>query len=287
MPDELKIAIIGWGFNAEKCLDAMLKEGVVPKVAFLPEKYHYQPMQNRCAEHAIKSVVFESIDLLKGKTENAGLDLLISASCPYRIPMAMTSSFRLGGINIHASYLPLYRGVHPVNWALINGENEIGVTIHRMDDNIDTGDIIKQEMIPVKIEDDINTMVAKLTDLGAELLVDVIRQYRDGSVKTKKQIRIAPCPTAPKRTPNQGKIDWKQDSAAIFNLCRSLYEPYPNAFCELDSHTVKVKKVFVDSVPGKVLAIVDSKRVVVSTDDGVIFCEVESIHDIRVGDVFH
>ncbi len=133
-----------------------------------------------------------------------------------------------GCLNIHASLLPKYRGAAPIQAALIHGDNQTGVTIIKMDTGLDTGDIISQDKIEIKKEDNLETLHDKLSGLGAQLLIKTIPNYISGKIKPQKQdeSKASVFPTISK---GQGRIAWKDSAEHIFNKIRA-FTPWPGAF---------------------------------------------------------
>jgi UDP-4-amino-4-deoxy-L-arabinose formyltransferase/UDP-glucuronic acid dehydrogenase (UDP-4-keto-hexauronic acid decarboxylating) len=135
----------------------------------------------------------------------------------------------LGCLNLHGSLLPKYRGRCPVNWALIHGEQETGVTLHYMTPKPDAGDIVGQVRVPIADEDDARTVHSKLAHATADVLDDVLPKLAKGSAP-----RIVQDPLQASyfggRRPEDGKIDWKASCADVRNLVRAVTAPYPGAF---------------------------------------------------------
>ena len=139
-----------------------------------------------------------------------------------------------GTFNLHASLLPQYRGAAPINWAIINGENETGVTTFFLDDKIDTGEVILQKQ--VKIEDDKNagSLHDKLMAEGADLIIETLDAIAAGPVETKPQQLSEPLKTAKKLTRENTRIAWTAPLPAVYNLIRGL-SPYPAAWTEIQN----------------------------------------------------
>lgn len=135
-----------------------------------------------------------------------------------------------GCINTHASLLPKYRGRAPLNWAIINGEKETGVTVHKIDKGIDTGDIIEQERINIKKDDYIEDVLVKVKNLYPYIVDRAISKIQDEFFKPIKQ-NIYDGFYLGKRTADDGKINWKDYTGEqIYNLIRAVSKPYPGAF---------------------------------------------------------
>lgn len=156
-------------------------------------------------------------------------DLIIVAGYPRLIPGHIIKHPSVGIINIHMSLLPAYRGRHPLNWAIINGEKHAGVTIHHLNEKFDEGNIICQERITIKPKDTIMEVHAKAVKKGRTLLKKTFgligsKQFRG----FRQELRQASY--FPPRTPKDSKINWRDPAVKILNLVRALAEPYPGAY---------------------------------------------------------
>ncbi len=136
---------------------------------------------------------------------------------------------RRGALNLHGSLLPKYRGRCPVNWVLIHGERETGVTLHYMEERPDRGDIVAQRAVPITDEDTALTVFGKLTDAAAGLMRDIYPQLRAGTAPRIPQNHAAATYFGGRR-PDDGQIDWTQPARTVFNLVRAVTHPYPGAF---------------------------------------------------------
>jgi methionyl-tRNA formyltransferase len=135
----------------------------------------------------------------------------------------------LGGINLHGSLLPKYRGRSPVNWVLINGETETGVTLHYMIDKADAGDIIAQRPVAVDLQDTVLTLFRKMTTAAAQLLRETYPLLKNGAAPRIPQDSSQATKFGGRR-PEDGKVVWEKSSVAIYNLIRAVTHPYPGAF---------------------------------------------------------
>lgn len=144
----------------------------------------------------------------------------------------------LGSFNLHASLLPKYRGAAPIHWAIINGEEETGVTTFKLSQGIDTGGIYLQEKIAISPEENLGTLYDKLATRGSELVVQTLTQLFDGTVTVTPQSDEFATP-APKITKELGLIDWNKPAAQINNLIRGL-SPTPCAYFAHNGKTYKI-----------------------------------------------
>jgi methionyl-tRNA formyltransferase len=142
----------------------------------------------------------------------------------------------MGTFNLHASLLPQYRGAAPLNWAIINGEKETGVTTFLLDHEIDTGRIIFQQRIPIGDEDTVGDLHDRMMVLGADLVLKTVDALADGKAVAVEQTALISSPDmvkhAPKIFKEDCKIDWTKDTESVRNLIRGL-SPYPAAWTEL------------------------------------------------------
>jgi methionyl-tRNA formyltransferase len=144
------------------------------------------------------------------------------------LPPAILDLPRFGCLNVHTSLLPKYRGAAPIQWVIANGETETGVTIMKMDEGLDTGDIVAQRRIPIHPEDDSVTLHDRLARLGAELLVQTIPDYAAGKIQPVPQPAEG-ASYAPKIKKEDGHIDWHRPAQIILNRLRA-FTPWPGAF---------------------------------------------------------
>jgi len=150
----------------------------------------------------------------------------------------------LGTINLHASLLPQYRGAAPINWAIINGEKETGVTTFKLKHDIDTGNILLQEKISITENETAGTLHDKMMEIGGELLLKTINKLAKGKLEEIVQphsLNLAPHTLhhAPKIFTETCEINWKKNVDEIYNLIRGL-SPYPAAFTYLNGKKLKI-----------------------------------------------
>lgn len=183
----------------------------------------------------------------------------------------------LGGVNLHGSLLPKYRGRSPVNWVLINGERETGVTLHYMVEKADAGDIIAQRRVPVDIEDTASTLFHKLTTVGVQLLRETIPLLKAGTApRILQDSRMAT--TFGGRRPEDGKIIWQSPPAAIYNLIRAVTHPYPGAFTFYSGRKLYIWAASLDGQDasgqgkpsGMIVEVEEHKGVLVATGEGCL-----------------
>ncbi|REG94636.1 methionyl-tRNA formyltransferase [Algoriphagus antarcticus] len=147
----------------------------------------------------------------------------------------------LGTFNLHASLLPNYRGAAPINWAIINGEKETGVTTFFLRHEIDTGSIIYQEKVEILNEDDLGTVYEKLMNTGSKLVLKTVEDIAQDKVQAFSQDESKAIHHAPKIFKETCEIDWSKSAESIHNLVRGL-SPYPAAWTTFDDKICKIYK---------------------------------------------
>lgn len=163
------------------------------------------------------------------------------------LPESVWNMPRMGTFNLHASLLPDYRGAAPINWAVINGEKETGVTTFFLKHEIDTGSIIFQKKIEILEEDDLGSVYEKLMNLGSELVLKTVEAIAKEEVMPSVQDESKALHHAPKIFKETCEIDWNKSAESIHNLVRGL-SPYPAAWTTLDGKTCKIFKTKISSV---------------------------------------
>lgn len=195
-------------------------------------------------------------------------------------------------INCHAGKLPFYRGRNILNWLLINDEKEFGITVHYVDEGIDTGDIILQRTYPVTDEDDYATLLNKAYVECADVLYDAIKQIQTGQIKPISQAEIDRvglyCGI---RGPGDEILDWNRTSREVFNFVRAICKPGPMATCFVENTPVFINKVrevpgahtYINT-PGQVIGKGEKGLYVKTRDTFVEVVEYTSERKLRIGD---
>lgn len=163
----------------------------------------------------------------------------------------------LGTINLHGSLLPQYRGAAPINWAVINGEKETGATTFKLQHDIDTGNILLQERIPIGDDETASELHDRMKMIGASLVVKTVKGLIEGDLQEVPQARLITevLRHAPKIYTDTCKIDWNKEADAVYNLIRGL-SGYPGAFTDFHGKLLKIfraqkEKMSAISTPGK------------------------------------
>jgi len=200
-------------------------------------------------------------------------DLIAVAAFGRILPPAILSLPSLGCINVHGSLLPKYRGAGPIQWAIINGETETGITTMQMDEGMDTGAMLLQEAIPITSDDTAGSLSERLAQLGGRLLVETIARLKAGTLVPRPQ-DASQATMAPLLKKEDGVIDWTLPAAVLANRVRGL-SPWPGAYTTIvggDRWTIWRALALpgpVTKPPGMVVA-VTTKAIHVATGAGVL-----------------
>ena len=184
----------------------------------------------------------------------------------------------MGCVNVHGSLLPKYRGAAPVQWAVINGETETGITTMLMDEGMDTGPMLLQEKLDISRDDTAGTLAPRLAELGGRLLVDTIAQLKAGTLMPKKQ-DDGQATLAPLLKKEDGLIDWTMSATLLANRVRGL-SPWPGAYTFFGEERWNIWKAvsnegMTTDKPGTIVA-VNKQAIVVATGSGLL-----DIHEIQ------
>jgi methionyl-tRNA formyltransferase len=247
---DLRIVFLGTPEFAVASLDALCNAGYnIVGVVTAPDKpagrgmkLQESAVKKYATEKNIKTLQPEKLKnaefLQELKSLNADLQVVVAFRM---LPEVVWNMPPLGTINVHGSLLPQYRGAAPINWAIINGEKETGVTTFKLKHEIDTGDILLQEIISISEDETAGEVHDRMKEAGAKLLVKTVAGLADGSLKETPQASITTVSLkhAPKIFTETCKINWSKSVDEVHNLIRGL-SPYPAAFTELEGKTLKI-----------------------------------------------
>ncbi|MBU0574487.1 MAG: methionyl-tRNA formyltransferase [Candidatus Margulisbacteria bacterium] len=234
-------------------------------------------------------------------------ELIVAAAYGKILPKAVLDIPKYGCINVHASLLPKYRGAAPIQWAILNGEIETGITIMQMAEELDAGDIILQKKVPIDINDNTATLGNKLFEVGQSALLEAIDQIKSGKARRIPQ-KASEATFAPSLSKESGEIDWKKKALEIHNRIRAM-NPWPGAHtffrkkrmliwgsCAVETQRIASLRA---PAPGRVMEIVKNKGLVIATGDGLLLLTEVQLeggkrmnaynlvigHKIKVGDI--
>lgn len=269
--DELKskkIVYMGTPDFAVPALSALVREGyTVTGVVTQPDKPKGRskqmvpsPVKEEAVKHGLpvwQPARVRNPEFIQFLTEQKP-DVIIVAAFGQIIPKAVLDLPPYGCINIHGSLLPKYRGASPIQRAVLDGEKESGVSIMRMDEGIDTGDIISRRAVPLSEDETGGSLFDKLSVLGADLLLDTLPLVLSGKAVYEKQPEESPTPYASMLKKESGHLDFTNEASVLERQVRGL-SPWPGAYTSLDGKTFKIWKSAVrpaaegSGTPGTVL----------------------------------
>jgi methionyl-tRNA formyltransferase len=276
----IKIVVLGYHNIGCRCLEYLIgeKENVVAVFTHndnSDENLFFDSMAEVAGTSGILCYTPDNINRPEWVLLIKELDPDIIFSFYYRnmISSEILSIPRLGAINLHGSLLPKYRGRCPVNWVLVNGEEETGLTLHYMVDKPDAGDIIARGKIPILFTDTAYTLQKKMEKEAVLVLGrvwELIKEERNERIP--QDLSVGSYYGG--RKPDDGKIDWNQGSLEIYNLVRAVTHPWPGAFCFFrnqkmfiwECEPVYIKK---NAAPGEIVSF-DQQGILVATEDGAL-----------------
>ncbi len=206
-------------------------------------------------------------------------DLIVVVAYGKILPEYVLNFPKYGCINVHGSLLPKYRGAAPMQWSIIDGEKETGITTMYMEKGLDTGDMILKEVVPIYDEDNFETLHDKMAEAGGKVLVDTVKLIESGNVPREKQDDSLSS-YAVMIDKNVAKIDWTKDATAIHNLIRGL-SPFPKAFSFYMEKQVKIPASKVgdttsEQVCGKIIDVsADGIKVACGNNTSLIITEIQ------------
>ena len=288
--EDLRIVYMGTPDFAVESLRCLVEGGYnVVGVITMPDKpagrghkLQFSPVKQYALEHSLPLLQPEKLKdeaFVEALREwKADLQIVVAFRM---LPEVVWNMPRLGTFNLHASLLPQYRGAAPINWAVINGDTETGITTFFLRHEIDTGEVIQQVRIPIADTDDVGIVHDKLMMLGGKLVTETVEAILNDAVKPIPQEEMAvvgELRPAPKIFKDTCRIDWNQPVKRIYDFIRGL-SPYPAAWSELvqpDGETVVMKIFETEKIiqshqltPGTLLT--DGKTYIhVAAADGII-----------------
>jgi methionyl-tRNA formyltransferase len=244
----MRVVFMGYQTWGHRVLEALIgSDHEVPLVITHPASDHpYETIWNDSVAGLAAS---RGIPVIERRYANdaevlilvAGLapDTLVSSDWRTWVAPDLYKLATYGAVNVHDALLPRYGGFAPLNWALINGEQEVGVTAHFMNEEFDMGDIVLQRRVPVGANDTATDLFRKTIGLFAPITLEALRMIGSGRTDWTKQ-DPAEATFFHKRSAEDSRIDWKQSAASIANLVRAQSDPYPNAFTYHGEQRIRV-----------------------------------------------
>ena len=274
----MKIIFMGTPDFACPCLEKLIGSGnEVAAVFCQPDKpvgrkqiLTPPPVKKLALEHCIP--VYQPATLrnedVQAQIKAIGADIIIVVAYGKILPKEVLESAPYGCVNVHASLLPKYRGAAPIQWSVLNGDKKTGVTVMQMDEGLDTGDMLAVSEVAIGENETSEELFDRLSVLGGELLIDVIKKLQEGNIKPVKQPE-GDFGYAEKITKALSPIDWSKSAREVHNLVRGL-ESWPCAQTVINGKTVKIHRtVLSDKKGGTAGEVIDTDgSLTVSCGDG-------------------
>jgi methionyl-tRNA formyltransferase len=281
----LRIVFMGTAALACESLEALAREGdfAVAAVVTRPDRPKGRHLESQASPVKVAALGLRIPVLEPERARDAefikqlratGPDLIVVAAYGQILPPEILALPRLGCVNVHTSLLPKYRGAAPIQWALLNDEKETGVTIMQMNAGLDTGDILTQKATSISADDDAQTLHDRLAKIGAELLVQTVREYAAGRIVPRPQPAEG-ASHARKIQKEDGLLDWTQPARVLWNRIRA-FTPWPGAFTHLPgspkSRLLKIWRAEVGDESGAAGEILraDADGVVIACGEGAL-----------------
>ena len=290
----MRVALLCAGEIGYRCLRRVVESEAVRLVAVFsyrvepPQGGYLEKILDLAREHGAPAhdVANFRQEQLHSLLASLDLDLLVAIKWRTMIPRDIVESARGGLVVFHASLLPKYRGFAPVNWPLINGESETGVTMFHAAEEMDAGDIIEQRSRAITDEDDAGSIDAWLNETVERMLEENLPRLADGTAPRIPQDHSR-ATYAIWRDPEDGRIDWTRPTRDVFNLIRGLASPYPGAYSLLEGRRLIIwaaeierePRCYVGRNPGKVERIIPGEGVCVLTGDGTLRIKLVQLED--------
>lgn len=267
--DLSRLVLLGWNENTARCLEAMAFAGLAPAIAVVPEGFDATPLRMAAARHGVP--VRDAARTTPLRTLVPEATLVVSASWPFVIGTADLAHWPDAVLNVHGAALPRWRGPHPLNWALLADDPEIGVTVHLVTPTLDTGDILGQVRRPIHDEDSLLDLRHVVHREGAQLLVQVLRALSRGEgARTPQDDTVATIAT--RRRPEDGRLDFTRSARECFSLVRATGRPGPGAFTSHQGASIRVWSARAESLPSGTAPAEPGTVVAVSADAVLVAC---------------
>lgn len=292
---KLKIGYFGDGPWSHGALNKLLQDDTI-QIAFVCARYNAPDpvLKAKSKENGLDFIIHGNInsDEFVGRMIKYNCDLFVSMSFNQIFKSALINLPPLRIINCHAGKLPSYRGRNILNWVLINDEKEFGITVHYVNEGIDTGDIILQQCYPITDEDDYSTLLKCAHEECATNLVKAVKQIQSGKVKAIAQKEIQqPGFYCVARKEGDEHLNWSQKSRDVFNFVRAICHPGPEARTCLGEIEIKINKVqylpdatTYKGVVGSVVRVESDAFYVKTADSFVKVCDWSGYAVPRIGD---
>lgn len=274
----MRIVFMGTPEFSVPCLQALLDRGYPVTGVFTradkPKGRGYKLTPPPVKELALKAglPVFQPQTLKSGESlealKSCAPDLIVVVAYSRMLPKAVLELPKFGCINVHASLLPKYRGAGPIQWSIINGEQETGVTTMYMAEGMDTGDMLEKAVTPIGGDETADGLQSRLAAMGADLLVKTLEKLESGALTREKQDDSF-ATYAPMLSKDLSELDFAKDAQTVHNLIRGL-SSWPAAQTRYQGKRLKIYQSRLAPGSGEPGVILDPKRFVVACGSGAV-----------------
>ncbi|MCF8195211.1 MAG: formyltransferase [Polynucleobacter sp.] len=251
-----------------KCLTALLDGGfevplVVTHEDHPEEVIWFESVSKLCQARHIPYITPTDLNTpeLVQQIQNIAPDYLFSFYYRFMIPDQILSLAKIAALNMHGSLLPKYRGRVPVNWAVLHGEIKTGATLHVMETKPDAGDIVSQKQVPIGPDDTAFMVFNQVAQAAVIVLDEVLPELRNGNF-SRRPNRLQEGSYFGARKPEDGRIDWQQPAAQVYNLYRAVAPPYPGAFTQIGQRRLVIAKAQLASLPNTQTKLVSGLQII-------------------------
>lgn len=277
---DLRVVFMGTPEFSLEPLKVLIEKTNVVLVVTKPDAYVGRkkiltpsPVKELATEHNIDVVTPQSIKKEYQSIIDAKPDLIVTCAYGKIIPKVLIDYPKYGCVNIHASLLPKYRGAAPIQWALINGEEETGITLMYMDEFMDTGDIIDKVTYKIKDSDDIGTLHNELSILGGKILNDNLENLISGNINRIKQ-NDEEATYAPMIEREMEELDFNDTGKNIINKIRA-FSPWPLTKTKINNEEVKIIKAHFEEGKSEINKLyVTKEKLGIGVLDGIIYFDI-------------
>ena len=231
-----RAVVFGYGDIGARCLAVLLDAGLeVPLVVTHrddpAETRWYASVFDFSTKKNLHVLADPESEIVEKETKSISPDLIFSFYYRSMLPISVLQRAKHGAYNMHGSLLPKYRGRAPLNWAILHGEKETGVTLHEMVEKPDAGGIVDQQAVPIGADETAVEVFRKMTDAAEDVLRRSLKNLLSGKAKLTPN-DLSKGSYFGRRTPEDGRIDWSQSAWEIHNLVRAVAPPFPGAFTD-------------------------------------------------------
>ncbi|MBK8981276.1 MAG: hypothetical protein IPM38_02885 [Ignavibacteria bacterium] len=289
-----------------ECLKGLAADNMLPGLAVIHnsldrkklDKEYYTPVKEFCIENRIELSETDDVNELKNKLSE--FDTGVCVGFMSILKKKIFSIPKNGILNLHCGKLPEYRGRAPISRSIMNGEEFLTVTVHRIDEGIDSGDICKEYKIKISQEDDVNTLYRKCSGVSSKIISECLRDIKERKLIFRKQITDKSANKV--ISDEERRINWNENANAIFNTIRALTFPYPCAYFSFNNKKYLILKsiplsdnLISESTAGTVTSVSDTEmeietgrgrlNISVMTDENLN--EINFKEQFKTGDIFN